>query len=233
MIRTVLFDLDGTLLPMDQEQFTKAYFKALLQSMASRRNPDELMKAILTGTEAMISNDGSRTNEEVFWKVYKGIFGESASEDAEYFIHFYENHFVKAKESCFFQPMAAELVQYCKEHGLCLILASNPLFPMIAQRQRINWAGINPDDFSYITSYENSCYCKPNTKYYASILEKMAVLPEECLMIGNDAVEDMVASELGMHVFLLTDCLINKRVVRTEDHPQGNFQQLFEYVRRL
>ena len=29
MIKTILFDLDGTLLPMDQDAFTKAYFKSL------------------------------------------------------------------------------------------------------------------------------------------------------------------------------------------------------------
>ena len=27
MIKTILFDLDGTLLPMDQDVFTKSYFR--------------------------------------------------------------------------------------------------------------------------------------------------------------------------------------------------------------
>ena len=35
MINTILFDLDGTLLPMDQELFMKAYFQALGQKCIS------------------------------------------------------------------------------------------------------------------------------------------------------------------------------------------------------
>lgn len=232
LIKTVLFDLDGTLLPMDQAVFTKAYFKALLEVMASHRDPDELVKAVWAGTEAMIRNDGKSTNEEVFWKVYTGIFGENAAEDAGRFMYFYENHFAKAKASCAFQPMAAKLVRHCKERGMRLVLASNPLFPMIAQRQRITWAGVDPDDFFYITSYENSSYCKPGIRYYADILERIGALPEECLMIGNDATEDMVASTLGMHVFLLTDCLINEHGVDIRSFPHGDFSRLLEFVEK-
>ena len=33
-ITTVLFDLDGTLLPMDNDVFTKCYFKLLVQQLA-------------------------------------------------------------------------------------------------------------------------------------------------------------------------------------------------------
>ena len=32
-ITTVLFDLDGTLLPMDQDAFTKGYFKLLAKKL--------------------------------------------------------------------------------------------------------------------------------------------------------------------------------------------------------
>lgn len=38
----------------------------------------------------------------------------------------------------------------------------------------------------------------------------LAMKEEETVMIGNDVGEDMVAAQLGMKVFLLTDCLINK-----------------------
>ena len=34
MIDTVLFDLDGTLLPMDQDQFLELYMKALAKTFA-------------------------------------------------------------------------------------------------------------------------------------------------------------------------------------------------------
>ena len=62
---TVLFDLDGTLLPMDQDVFGKAYFGGMAKKMAPYGyDPQRLVKAIWTGTEAMVKNDGSITNED-------------------------------------------------------------------------------------------------------------------------------------------------------------------------
>ena len=49
-------------------------------------------------------------------------------------------------------------------------------------------------------------------------------------MVGNDALEDMVASETGMQVFLLTDCLLNKEQKDISGCPQGSFRQLLDYI---
>ena len=80
MNKWILFDLDGTLLPMDQEVFTKAYFKGLAgKLMPYGYDADTLVKTIWSGTAAMIKNDGSRTNEEAFWEVFYSVFGEGAA----------------------------------------------------------------------------------------------------------------------------------------------------------
>ena len=66
-IDTVLFDLDGTLLPMDNDAFTKGYFKLLAAAMMLHGyEPQKLVDSIWAGTAAMVKNDGSRTNEEAF-----------------------------------------------------------------------------------------------------------------------------------------------------------------------
>ena len=52
-------------------------------------------------------------------------------------------------------------------------------------------------------------------------------------MVGNDVGDDMVAQELGMKVFLLTDCLINKHNVDISVYPHGSFEELMEYIRTL
>lgn len=70
MITTLLFDLDGTLLPMDTEVFTKHYFSLLVQKLAPYGyEAKPLIGAVLAGIEAMAVNDGSVTNEEAFWKL--------------------------------------------------------------------------------------------------------------------------------------------------------------------
>ena len=68
MITTVLFDLDGTLLPMDQDIFVKDYFGRIAAKVApAGYDPRQLIDTIWRGTAAMVKNDGSKTNERVFW----------------------------------------------------------------------------------------------------------------------------------------------------------------------
>ena len=75
-ITTVLFDLDGTLLPMDNDAFTKGYFKLLAGRMAPHGyEPRQLVDAIWAGTAAMVKNDGSRSNEQAFWARFAEIYG--------------------------------------------------------------------------------------------------------------------------------------------------------------
>ena len=65
-ITTVLFDLDGTLLPMDQDEFIKAYFGLLAQHMAPYGyEKEKLLKTIWASTGSMIHNNTGRTNEGV------------------------------------------------------------------------------------------------------------------------------------------------------------------------
>lgn len=234
MITTVFFDLDGTLLPMDQEVFLNAYMGGLAAKMAPYGyEPKTLVKNIWKGTGAMVMNDGSARNDEVFWKVFSGLCGRDAQEDEAVFLDFYQNEFQNVAKACGFDARAAETVRQIREMGLKVVLATNPLFPAIATRSRAKWAGLNPDDFEYITTYENSYHCKPNPDYYREILDKLALRPEECLMVGNDVTEDMVPETLGMKVFLLTDCMINKENKDYSCYPHGSFPELMHYIRSL
>ena len=93
-IKYILFDLDGTLLPMDQEKFAKAYFGSLARKLAPHGyEPTELISAIWKGSEAMVKNDGSKRNEEVFWDAFVNIFGEKVLKDYPIFEDFYINDF--------------------------------------------------------------------------------------------------------------------------------------------
>ncbi|MGN1267725.1 MAG: HAD family hydrolase [Dorea sp.] len=232
MIKTILFDLDGTLLPMDQDVFVKAYMSRLAKKLIPLGyDKDLFLKGMWNGVGSMIKNDGTRKNEERFWKTFCEIMGEDVLEDSPVFEEFYRNEFQEAKEFCGFNPKAAEVIHKLQAEGYQLILATNPLFPSIATESRIRWAGLTPEDFSLFTTYEHCSYCKPNPKYYLEILEKMQLNPEECLMVGNDVNEDMIAAEaVGIKGFLLTDCLINKDNVDISTYPHGDFDKLMGYL---
>ena len=231
---TILFDLDGTLLPMDQDTFVKAYIGGLARAAEPHGyEPMTMTSAILTGTMAMIKNNGEKSNYAVFWDTLVKTYGEEIRDRYDMFDEFYATAFQKIKDVCGFAPEASEVVKQLKEKGFRVALATNPLFPIVATESRIRWSGLEPKDFELFTTYETSRYCKPNLDYYRDVLAQLGVTPEECLMVGNDVSEDMIASKLGMKVFLLTDCMINKKNADISVYPHGNFEKLKEYVEDL
>ena len=231
-ITPVIFDLDGTLLPMDQDHFVKMYF-GLLAKTLTPSDPEALIKAVWVGTKAMMTNDGSKTNEDAFWDTYCQLLGEDRRADEPAFRSFYENQFELVRNACGFNPKAAETIALVKSRGLKTALATNPLFPRIATQARARWAGLNLDDFELYTTYEDYSHCKPDPRYYQAVLDRLGLKPEECLMVGNDAVEDVAATKLGIQVFLLTDCLINKNGVDIAAYPHGGFDELMAFIENL
>ncbi len=231
MITTVLFDLDGTLLPMDQDIFVKDYLGRIAAKLAPQGyDPKLLVDTIWRGTAAMVKNDGSQTNEDAFWAYAASVHGEKIIRDKHFFDEFYEEEFDKIKASCGFHPAAAQIIRDLKARGIRMALATNPIFPARATQWRMAWAGLQPEDFELYTTYENSRHCKPNPEYYRDVLAHLQVQPEQCLMVGNDVGEDMIAQKLGMQVFLLTDCLINKTGADISQYPHGNFEDLKAFL---
>lgn len=233
-MKAVLFDLDGTLLPMDQEVFVKDYLGRMAAFLTPHGyNPEKLIKAVWKGTGAMVKNDGKARNEDVFWAVFDRVMERDGRADNALFDEFYRGEFQKSRNSCGFQPAAAPAVREIRDMGYRVILATNPLFPAIATLSRIRWAGLEPENFERITTYENARFCKPNPDYYREILGKLNLNPSDCLMVGNDVDEDMVVETLGMKAFLLTDCLINRTQADISRYPKGSFPELLQYIRSL
>ncbi len=232
MLKTVLFDLDGTLLPLDQDEFTDGYFSLLGEELAPRGyEPGLLRKTILGGTVAMMKNDGSRLNSEVFWEYFAGVYGEDAARrDKPAIDAFYDGRFSEARRYCGFDPGAAAAVRELKARGYRVALATNPVFPRNAMRHRIEWAGLSYDEFEFVSDYENSRFCKPNPAYFTEFTGRLAAEPGETLMVGNDMREDLAAVPAGLGVFFITRCLINRDGADISRYPHGDFGDLLRYI---
>lgn len=232
--KAILFDMDGTLLPMDTDQFTRGYFKSLYMKLAKFGLPAEHFGKIMwAGVSAMVKNDGSMTNEEAFWIDFKQRTGLEKDGINEECLEFYGKEFHSAKVFTGENPLAAVAVQIAHEKAEQVVLATNPLFPMVGQETRMSWVGLKPEDFALVTCYEKDTYCKPNPKYFLSVCERIGVEPADCLMIGNDEGEDMyAASSVGMDCYLITDCMI-----ADEKHPwngpKGSFADMVEMLKAL
>ena len=232
--KAILFDMDGTLLPMDMEAFMKVYFKELGAVVAPLGVPMEaFVPAIWAGTKAMVKNDGAKKNIDVFWDVFCAQTGVERAKVEPCCDAFYARDFHKARMATGENPLAVEAVRLAHEKAEKVVLATNPLFPMAGQITRMGWVGLTPADFDLVTSYESDCHCKPNPAYYLDICQRIGVKPEECLMIGNDDREDMhCASSLGMTTYLTTDC----RLPWAENPwtgAMGTFADMVEMLRAL
>lgn len=234
MLDTILFDLDGTLLPMDDKRFIELYM-GLLGRRFKRLgyDPKSFVQAVWAGTMAMIDNDGSATNEAVFQSVFSRLVDVKDGLVFDEFKRFYEEDFGGVQASTTNNPLSRQIVETLKQKGYTIALATNPLFPREATLQRIAWAGLKPEDFALVTTYETSRYAKPNPKYFQEVLSRIGKTPSQCLMVGNDRHEDAVSIDIGIGFYLVKDCLINERALPLDTVANGTFEEFARYVTNL
>ncbi len=207
MYKNFLFDLDGTLLPMDMKYFIELYVAAFCKCLAP------------------VTKIESKPLMDSIWRCKRDMRVFSDNFDS-----FYRGEFSVCRAATKVQPLAKVVVDYIKKRGGRIIVATNPIFPKSSTYTRIEWAGLNVNDFSYITTYDNSSACKPNLNYFEEVCSVCGIHPEESLMIGNDVDEDMISSRLGFDTFLVTDCLINRSDKSLSLFRHGDFEDLFDFI---
>lgn len=234
MLNTILFDLDGTLIPFVQEEFVQAYFKTLIRRLAPMGyDGEKLTAALWKGTKAMTENDGSHTNRQVFWELFTRELGVQALALESNLEDFYVREFDAVRSVLRCQVDRRPLIEGLKQKGYEVVLATNPVFPAAAVETRLRWIGLCGQDFRYVTTYENSRHSKPNPDYYRDILAHIGREPGECLMVGNNPVDDMAALEAGLSGYLVTDFLENPGNKPIDSYPQGTFAELESYLGAL
>lgn len=235
MLQAILFDLDGTLLPMDNDQFTQVYFHHLAATAAQWGYTDSklLVKAVWAGVESMVKNQGQTSNYDAFWATFGSIMGQESLKDIPKFSTFYDNQFHLARSATFPAPLARDVVEMAHRKADKVILATNPIFPANGDATRLSWIDLKLEDFDLVTDYANSCHSKPNPAYYRDILAQFDLDPAQCLMVGNDVQEDVEASAAaGIPTWLLRDHMINRNNTPVTC-PGGSYQELLELLSTL
>lgn len=233
-MKYVLFDLDGTLLPLNTDEFVNGYLKALSKKIANYIEPDIFVPKLLKATEAMVLNLEEKTNEEVFAEHFFRDCFEDKEGILKQFEEFYLNEFKNLQiHATTHESHVSEMLDYLKSKDVGIVIATNPLFPLTAIKERLSWIDISEYEFDLITSYEKMKYCKPHLQYYEQILEEINANPEDCLMVGNDMQEDMVASKLGMKTFLLEGYLIDRNTSYIEPTYRGSYLDLQDCIMKL
>lgn len=232
MIRALLFDLDGTLLNVDIDYFLEQYIRALTPRLAHKMPPEKFARQLMASSMAMIQNtDPAKTNQQKFIEDFFGKTGLSVEETMPIFDDFYANDFPKLKRHSRTDPNARRVVEAAVKRGYEVVLATNPVFPMSAIRERMRWAEVNDFDYLLVTAYEDMHFCKPYPQYYTEILNRIGRRPEECLMVGNDVDEDLSAARLGMKTYLVHDCLLNRNNAQYSADFEGQLSDLADFIK--
>ena len=233
MKKTILFDLDGTLLPMDFHAFMKTYFTMMGYTFKDVLDPHVMIDYINQATEETVLTNNGRRNEEIFMEHFNTLIDEDVSEYIPRWSAFYDEGFMKCKDHTWQNQEIQEAVKILQDKGYTLAIATNPLLPLKSNIHRINWAGFDQSDFAYISSFEQNAYCKPFLEFYTEVTDALGVSPEDCYMIGNDVTEDLVARKLGMTTYLITDCKLNRKETKYETDHEGTYVEFLDFVKQL
>lgn len=226
MPKALLLDLDDTLLHNSMGDFLPRYFGALSHAVSHVVEREPFLKALQFATQKVIrDNDPTHTNETVFWSHFSSLIPIPRDEMMPILNRFYDEIFPTLDADTHPMEGASELVLAARNAGWLVVVATNPIFPEIANRHRMAWAGLDPADFDLITSYENMHSTKPHASYYAEIAEHLGVEPRDCVMAGNHLSNDIVgASQAGMRTFWVTDYSIADADVTPDG--QGTLSEL-------
>ena len=228
-IKAILFDLDGTLIDVDLKQFIPGYIKLLANSVSHIIPSRKFIPILLKASEAVTNNNGKVTNEEVFSNIFFPLEGHTKEEIEPIFMKFYEEDFKKIRKFTKKKPEARIVVQTAFDKGYEVVIATTPILPLTAIKQRLDWAGIGDFPYKLITSYENTYATKPNLLYYQQIFKYLDLSAKECIMVGDEA-KDMICAKLGSQTFLILSPNTDLNFETPEPTYKGTLKELIEFL---
>lgn len=207
MRKALLFDLDGTLLDNSMETFLPPYFSALTQKLADLVPAEQLIRQLRASTMAMMANeDPLKTNADVFAEDFFPKLGVPAERLMPLFEEFYNKEYCELR--VFTKPVeaAGPVLKRAFDLRHPVVIATAPVYPLTALKQRLQWANLGDFPYAFITDYETMHSSKPNPAYYREIAGRLKCAPEDCVMIGNEVQMDILpARRAGMKTYWITD----------------------------
>lgn len=234
MINTILFDLDGTLLGMREKEFMEKYFYELSIKFKDISDSSILVRNIWDATKYMVSNsEKSKLNKESFFERFNSLIADEHKDIYNIrFEQFYSDEFERVKPTTYPVENMIKAVKILKEKGYELVIATNPLFPEMAISKRIGWAGLNKEDFIHVTNFERCHFCKPNVLFYEEILSEIGKSPEECMLVGNDTLEDAIAKTIGITTYIITDNIIEREDGIESDYKSDS-SEFLDFAKKM
>lgn len=203
MIQAILFDIVGTLINIDTNDFMRNFLGILAPRFAHLLSPDKFSKFLMKSISAAQKEPKpGYTNMQTFYEEFTKLSGQSFQTLRPIFEEFYVSDFPALRCLIQINPLATKVVELAIQQGFLTALASDPVMPLLAIQEQIRWIGLTPEHFKLIPALDNFNFCKPNHGFFKEIADGLGVKPENCLMVSGNT-EDLVCRELGMKIFLV------------------------------
>jgi HAD superfamily hydrolase (TIGR01509 family) len=226
MLKAVLFDLDNTLIFYDEMKFANLFFPGVAARFADLIPQDKFAERLMVATLEAHKNDGSMTNRELFVSEFIKGTDLNPGQVWQRFEIYYDQDFDSIKDTVTAPDNARRVLQSIHDRNLKVVVATNPILPLNAQRKRLSWAGLDGVSLALVTHIENMSYCKPQLGYYRQVCQLIGEKPEDCLMVGDDPANDMVAALIGMKTYKTIDSLDHsEKPLELSKHVIGNITE--------
>jgi len=230
-IQAVFFDLDGTLIDVDMDQFIPIYLQRLTQYMSDQVSSTRAVRALRHAVAAMFANtDADRTLESILHEVLESELAVSPLQYAECLEQFCRNDLEILRPLVTGHPLSTQLIKSSLAKNWKVVLATNPIFPRVVIDARLAWGDLDGDAFHHVTDYETAHFCKPSPGFFEDILDRLQIPAGRCLMVGNDTLHDLSASQVGMQTCLLTPWRIERLGAHFRADWQGDHGELLALI---
>ena len=191
------------------ETFIPAYLDALGEHLAEYVPPDKMVPTLLASTQLMLQNQRPDLSlKQVFDQAFFPALEIDQDDFQEQIDSFYVEKFPSLEALTQFRPEAVQMVEGAFARGYNVVIASNPLFPLTAILQRLDWAGLPRQKFPFrlIPSYESFFFAKPNTAFFAETLSRLGWPEGPVVMVGDDFNLDIApARKMGIGTFWINN----------------------------
>lgn len=208
MIKAILFDLDDTLLINPTEGFVIEYLRLADKYFAQRWEYPHIARILLSTMRLLKTRDTfTQTNYDVLVNAISEQTGREKTSVTMAFEDFLSSYYPSLQACTQALPQAAEIVENLRSRDYAIIIATNPIYPALAIQQRLAWAALpdTPGYYAFVSHAQNMHFIKPSSAYYAEIIARVGVEPDEAIMVGDSWDNDIApARRLGLHTYQVT-----------------------------
>ncbi len=229
--KAILFDLDATLAPYVQKEMSHVFFSAVEEFGHAKGLGASFGEAFNYAFNKMKKNDGTTLNKDVFTSAFYEKLPYLEWDLDGLMDEFYGDFFAeRVRHVVRFRGSEKEMLHRLRGAGKKVICATNPVFPLSATVTRMSLSGFMPEDFDFVTHHFDCTYCKPRPEYFEEILSAFSLKADECIMIGNDTLDDLGAPLAGIRTVLISDYLINRGEIDVDTVETISYEDFLKSV---